>query len=82
MLYSFKNREVLENMKELVSLENQVKAVRLKDKLGEENFHEDMKKAFEPLIKSFKDVFEEVTKTMTENSIENNKALESLNDKL
>ena len=39
MLYSIKDREDLENLEELVSRENQVKVVRLQDKLGEQNFH-------------------------------------------
>ena len=34
MLYSIKVREDLETSEELVSLENQVKVVRLQDKLG------------------------------------------------
>ena len=38
-----------EDLNELVSLENQVKTVRLQDKLGKQNFHEDMKKVFEPV---------------------------------
>ena len=46
MLYSIENREDLEKLNELVSLENQVKVVRLKDKLGKQNFHENMKKVF------------------------------------
>ena len=41
-----------------------------------------MKKVFEPVTKSIKDVSEEVTKTMTEDSIKNNQALENLNIKL
>ena len=41
-----------------------------------------MKKVFEPVTKSIKDVSEEVTKTMTENSIKNNQALENSNKKL
>ena len=41
-----------------------------------------MKKVFEPVTKSIKDVSEEVTKTMTENSIKNNQALENLNNEL
>ena len=45
MLYSIKDREDLENLEELVSLENQVKVVKLQDKLGKQNFHEDMKKS-------------------------------------
>ena len=81
MLYSFKNID-LENSNELVSLEGQVKAKRSQDMLGEQNFHEDMKKVFEPVAKSIEDVSEEVTKTMTETSIQKNRALENLNDKL
>ena len=44
MLYSIKDREELEKLNELVSLQNQVKVDRLQDKLGKQNFHEDMKK--------------------------------------
>ena len=82
MLYSIEDREDLEKIDELVSIENQVKVVRLQDKLGKQNFHADMKKVFQPVTKSIKDVSEEVTKTMTENSIRNNQALEKLNNKL
>ena len=81
-MYSIKNREVLENLNELVPLQSQVKAVRIQDKLGKQNFHEDMKKILEAVTKSIKDVSEEVTKTMTENYIKNNQALENLNNKL
>ena len=66
MLYSIKNIEELEKLNELVSLQNQVKVDRLQDKLGKQNFHENMKKVFEPVTKSIKDVSDEVTKTMTE----------------
>ena len=82
MLYSIKDREDLEKFNELLSLENQVKLVKLQDKLGKQNFHEDMKKVFEPVTKTIKDVSEEVTKTMTEKSIKNNQALENLKNKL
>ena len=82
MLYSIKNIEELEKLKELVPLQNQVKVDRLQDKLGKQNFREDMKKVFEPVTKSITDVSEEVTKTMTENSIKNIQALENLNNKL
>ena len=34
MLYSIKDREDLEILEELASLQNQVKAVRIQDKLG------------------------------------------------
>ena len=60
----------------------QVKVVRLQDKLGKQNFHEDMKKVFEPVTKSFKDLSEEVAKAITETSNKNYKALEKLNNKL
>ena len=82
MLFAINNREELEKLNELLLLQNQVNEVRLQDKLGEQNFHEDMKKVFEPVTKSIKDVSEEVTKTMTVSSIKNNQALEKLNNKL
>ena len=49
---SIKDREDLENLSELASLQDQVKAVRLQDKLGQQKFHEDMKKLFEPVSES------------------------------
>ena len=82
MLFAINNREDLENLNELVSLQDQVKAVRLQDKLGKQNFHEDMKKVFEPVTETIKDVSEDVTKTMMISSKENNQALENLNNKL
>ena len=54
----------------------------MQDKLSKPNFHEDLKKVFEPVIKSNKDVSEEVTKIMTENSIQHSQAIENLNIKL
>ena len=82
MLYSIKDREDLENLEELVALENQVKVVRLQDKLGKQNFHEDMKKVFEPVTKSLENTSENLTKAITESSTKNNQAIENLNDKL
>ena len=82
MLYSIKDREDLENLEELVSLESQVKAVRLQDKFGKQNFHEDMKKVFEPITKSLEITSPDITKTITETSSKNNKAIENLNNKL
>ena len=82
MLYPIGNVEDLQKLNELVSLGNQLQAVRLQDRLGKQNFHEDMKKVFEPVTKSIKDVSEELTKTITENSFNNNKGLENLNNKL
>ena len=82
MLFAIKNREDLKKLNELVSLQDQVKAVRLQDKLGKQNFHEDMKKIFEPVTKTIKDVSEDVTKTMMITSKENNQTLENLNNNL
>ena len=82
MLYSVKNREDLENLNELVSLQDQVKTVRLQDKLGKQNFHEDMKKVFEPVTKSFEKTSENLTKPITETSIKNNLAIENINNNL
>ena len=82
MLYSIKDREDLENLNELVSLQDQVKVVQLQDKLGKQNFHEDMKKVFEPITKTLENTSENLTKTITESSIKNNQAIENLNSKL
>ena len=82
MLYSIKDREDLENLNELVLLQDQVKTVRLQDKLGKQNFHEDMKKVFEPVTKSLENTSENITKAITETSLKNNQAIENLNNKL
>ena len=66
----------------LVSLQNQVKVLRLQDKSGKRNFHEDVKKVFETVNKTIEDVSQKATKTMAETSKENNKAISNLNDKL
>ena len=69
-------------MNELVTLQDQVKAVKLQDKLGEQNYHQKSEKLLEPVTKSIKDASEEVTKTITETSINSNKAIEILKNKL
>ena len=40
MLFAINNREDLDKLEELASLQDQVKAVKLQDKLGKQNFHE------------------------------------------
>ena len=82
MLYSIKDREDSQNLGESVSLQNQVKLVRLQDKLGEQNVHENMKKVFEPVTKSLEQTSQDITKTITESAITNNRAIENLNNKL
>ena len=69
MLYSIKNIEDLKNLNKLVSFESQVETVRLQVRLGKQNIHEDMKKVFESVTETIKDVSEEVRKTLTETSI-------------
>ena len=81
MLFPIKDREELNKLEELASLQDQVKVVKLQDKLGKQNFHEDMKKVFEPVTKSLENTSENLTKAITENSINNNKAIENLNEK-
>ena len=82
MLYSIKDREDLENLEELVSSEGQVKVVRLQKRLGKQNFHEDMKKVFDPVTKSLEHTSQDITKAITETSIKNNQAIENLNKNL
>ena len=41
-----------------------------------------MKKVFEPVTKSLKKASQDITKTITESSVTNNKALQNLNTKL
>ena len=65
-----------------MSLQDQVKAVRLQDKLGKQNFNEDMKKVFEPVTKSLESTSPDITKTITETPPKNNQAIENLNNKL
>ena len=72
----------MENLEKLASLQDHVKAVRLQDKLGKQNFHEDMKKVFEPVTKSLENTSENLTKAITESSIKNNQAIENMNNKL
>ena len=78
MLYSIKNIEDLKDLNELVTLQDQVKAVKLQDNLGEQNYHQKSEKLFEPMTKAIK----EVTKAITETSIKNNQTIENLNNKL
>ena len=82
MMFPIKDREDLQKLNELISLKNQVQEVRLQDKLGEQNYHEDAKKLFKPMTDEIKKTSEKITKTLIENSIDNNKAKENLNEKI
>ena len=79
-MYIIKNYNDFEKLHQLVSLQNQVKTLRLQDKLGKQDFHEDVKKVFETATDIIEDVTKEITKTMSETSKERNKAKTNLND--
>ena len=74
--------EDLEKLDEAVSLQKQVQEVRLQNKLGDQNYHEDINKFFKPMTDELKKTSEKITRTLTENSIDNNKAIENLNEKI
>ena len=82
MLNTIKNIEDLENLEQFNSLQNQVKAVKLQYKWGKQNFHEDMKKLFEPVTDTIKNTYEGLRKSIFLTSKENNKTLENLNNRL
>ena len=81
-MYSIKNRENLENLNELITLQSLVKALELQYKVEKQNFQEDMKKIFEPSTKTVKDTSQDITKTTTATSKKKNKALLNLMEKL
>ncbi len=80
MLYSIKNPEELENFNELISLQSQVKEVRLQDKLGEQNDQQNTKNFIEPMTDAIKNTSENLTKTIKETFKKTNKAIEKLNE--
>ena len=82
MLYSIKKMEDLQKLKELISLQNQLSEVRLQDNLGEQNYHQNTTKLFEPTTDVIKNTSGILTKAITENSIGNNKVLENWNEKV
>ena len=82
MLNSIKGKEDLEKLEELASLQNQVKVVRLQDKLGKQSSQEEMKNIFEPVNKTLEKSSQDRTKTFMETSNINNKALQNLNKEL
>ena len=81
-MHTIKIIENLKNLNELVSLQDQVKAVGLQDKLGEQNYHQESEKLFEPVSKTLEKTSQDKTKTITENSNNNNRAIENLNERI
>ena len=63
----------LQKLDEAVSLESQVKVVRLQDKLGEQINHRDRIKLLEPMTDPIKNTSQDIKKTITETSIKNQK---------
>ena len=51
-MYSFHNRDDLEKFKKLQETKPSLKAERLKEKLGKQDFHYDMEEVFEPVTKN------------------------------
>ena len=82
MFYSIKDRDDLEKLEELASLQNQVKVVKLQNNHGKQNFHEIMKPVFELVTKSLENTSQDITKTITDTSIENFQAVRNINHKL
>ena len=82
MMFPIRNVEDLQNLNEAISLQNHVKVVRLQDKLGKQNFHENMEEVFERFTNTLKKTSENITKAITESSVNNNKAIENLNEKV
>ena len=74
-----REREDLRTLKELVLLEKQLQEVRLQDKLRKQNYHIKTEKLFEPVTDTMKVTAENLTKSMTESFIMNDKALKNLN---
>ena len=81
-MYSIKNRNDLEKLHESASIQYQEEELRLQDKLVKQNFHENVKKIYEPPTDTIKYTSEFISKTTTQTSIKNEKALEKLKNKL
>ena len=69
-------------MNELDLLQNQAQEVRLQDKLGKQNYYHQTEKLFEPVTDIIKNTSEIITKILTENSVNSNKAIENLNENI
>ena len=54
MLYPIRNIEELEKLNKLISLQKQVDEVRLQDKLGEQNYHQNTKKLIDSMSDAIK----------------------------
>ena len=80
-MFPVKNVQDLQKLNDAISLQNQVQEDRLQHKLGKQNYHESAKKLFKLMTDAIKDSSKNKAKTLKENSINNNKAIENLNKK-
>ena len=82
MSISVKNRVDLEKLAGLTCLKKQVEELRLQDKLGKQNFHDDFKNFYELPTDAIEDTSEGITKTMLVISKHiNDKLLEQMKDR-
>ena len=82
MMFLIRNLEDLQKLNEAFSLKSQVMVVRLQDKLGEQNYHQNAEKLYKPVTDTIENTSENLTKTITESSFLNNEALNDINNKL
>ena len=54
---SYKNRDDFKKLEELASSQDQVEVLHVQDKLGKQNFHENMRKVFESVTNTIKQNF-------------------------
>ena len=72
-MYSIHNRDVLEKLKKLQETKSSLKAERLKEKLGKQDFHYDMEEVFEPVTENQK-------KSQNQTKLESEKQIQALRD--
>ena len=72
-MYSIHNRDDLEKLKKLQESKSLIKAERLKQLLGKQDFHYDMEEVFEPVTENQK-------KSQNQTKLESEKQLQALRD--
>ena len=82
MSFSIKNRDDLEKLEAPASYKYQVEDCRLQDKLGNRTIMRIQKILFDPLTDTIVYTSEKLTENITETYVIDNKALESLNQKV
>ena len=72
-MYSIHNRDDLEKLKKMQESKSLIKAERLKEKLGKQDFHYDMEEVFEPVTENQK-------KSQNQTKLESEKQIQALRD--